>query len=497
MALRSLLLVLCLALSLAPNASAEADVSAAELQRSFQALQAAWEASDFPAVENLTQSILGNRDLPDQTREALTNMLGFSLAGQNKCDEGLDLLERASAAPVASGSSALAVFAASRLCRLDERAAAALSVIVQRFPERLADLDADEVVNVASRSNDAALLSYLVNGRWRPDSSVELTSLRLQLARIYMNQGQQALAQETAQALIVNGSGDLGSVVMLFVERTFDPIVSADPETFNFESILQWQLANARQHVAQSPNSLSAVNTLARALLDRDRLEEAMTLLDASLARIDAAGASATAFSDQAEHVNWTHNARANVQSAMNDPEDALESLRQAAETPEQGGDNVSQRLNLASLLVGSGRGAEALVEIDSVDVSNASAYGRTVIHGLAACASYQTNDLNRARSEFEYLQQHAEDSLANLEFAALCIQDANAAAEAFIAQLESPGARRHALLGVQTFIDDNHDLPFHHEIRMRSAAVLARPDVQAALARIGRIQSFPIRRPN
>ncbi len=381
-------------------------------------------------------------------------------------------------------------------CDDQRRTDNALIVIATTRPDVLTELDENAVFQSAIKSRNVEMLSHLVDGAWRPSSSsTDLSPLRLVLIRLYLRQHDLPRAREVAQSMIVSGSSGIASVVVLLVDKEFDEITTADPGMYDFDQVLDWQMRNA-QSAAADPNSLSAQNSLAEALTVRNRLPEALAVVDAAIARMNAAPPETPAFTDQEMQANWTHERRANILAYMNDREAALAALQAGVEQGEGGGANVSQLLNRAADLVALNRGAEALQAIDAYDPSNASPYGQMVALRVRACALAQTGDRDGMNAVITQMRARQQDSLMQVRDAALCADNLDLAAQTLIREMQDPYERAATVVGLQQFTDDDPLTEHEREMQTRSNTLLARADVQAAINRVIRRRSFNIRRP-
>jgi hypothetical protein len=465
----------------------------------LQAADAAFSQHDYPGAERLARTIVSGHDfdqLDADTKHDARELLGLALFEQRQCEEPSRLFERNVAdANVTVHDWQLLAFAA-HLCRDDARAAEALAAAVRLDrAEGLSGLRDVYIAQVAHYSRDPEFLGFLVNGSWRPaDPTQDLSSLRLDLVRLLLEQHRIDEAREIAQAIIVSGSYDLGTLIILISDRAFDPITTADPHTFDISAILDWQLANARAHVDAQQDKLAPVNDLARALYMRNRLDEAKTLLENALHRIESAPRESPPYSDLDAELVWTHNQLSDISDAQDDPQQALERLRLSAQMQENGQPNVSQRLNYAAKLEDAGRGAEALAELEGFDESNASPYGAMVVRNVRACSYAQMGNTAQLRATISDMRTHAADSYFGLTDAALCAHDDNLAAETFLRALRDPAYRGAAILRVQTFIRDAPISTFQTEMRERWHVLFQRPDVQREIERAAHINSFPIR---
>lgn len=438
---------------------------------------------------------------PDMQAAALQMAAGFLLDElPAQCGEALPLTDRLLAtrpqAPALQEGQWRVALWASYLCNDDERIRTAITGAVRSAPDLLTQLPDELVLEGAGEVTDAATLSHFVDGRWQPkDPAYDLSYLRLRLTRLYLRAGDVSRAREAAQGLVTGSGSGTSSLILLLVEKEFDPVTQADTQTFDFDTIMAWQFNNLQARAAATPDSLALQIQLGRALLDRNRPQEALDVTDAALARVTASAAEAPAFTDQADQVNWLHDLRSTIIEVMGNPEDALAAMQQGVEAGERGSDNVSQLLNRSADLVRFGRPAEALEHIERLNLAATSPYGQMVALRVKACAQGALGDTAAMRTTLSQIRRREEDSFLQVREAALCANDLDWAARTFIHELQSDN-RGNAVLSLQRYLDDEPKTAHEQLIEGRRQAMYARRDVAAAIDRIARRQTFAIREP-
>ena len=253
-------------------------------------------------------------------------------------------------------------------------------------------------------------------------------------------------------------------------------------------------LADARQAVADNPNSLAAINSLADLLLQLGNDRDALDLLDAARAKALPADGSRSPFNDASE-VIWTLDYRQMALSNLGRFEEAVEQLRSASRRPERGQVNVSQAINLGNLLNRLGRASEARAAVADIARRDVSAYGAMAADRVRVCAAVQLGDVDTARKLTDQMSEHAAEGYAPYAAALFCLGDLDKLAALYIAGLERPDTRLVTLVKLQDYdkaVADKAKTPFDKMIDERSMAVMKRPDVQAAIRKVGRIQSWP-----
>ena len=189
---------------------------------------------------------------------------------------------------------------------------------------------------------------------------------------------------------------------------------------------------------------------------------------------------------DAGEELAWTMDYRARALAQLGRFDEAVAQLRAAAERPEYGAPNVSQSINLAGLLADLGRGAEAEAIVAQVMARGLSPYGRMQAEAVRACAR-----TGPAAEALAYLREHQADAPAALQDALICEGDLQAAARLYIERLSDPDRRTSALAELQDYATPPVMTPLQQAAIRRREQLRRRPDVQAAIARVGRIEHY------
>jgi len=104
--------------------------------------------------------------------------------------------------------------------------------------------------------------------------------------------------------------------------------------------------------------------------------------------------------------------------------------------------------------------------------------------------ASVQLADAKQAEISLRFLRSHRTDSPSDFEYALILVNQLDRAAEALIAQLRDADDRQNALLFVQNYAPVP-GTAWELELEARRRAVIARPDVQAAIRKVGRVEAY------
>jgi tetratricopeptide (TPR) repeat protein len=482
------MLIAALSLALASFAFAQSNTA----DPAADAAYAAFEARDYAEAERLSRALLSSVPPDDADgRFRARHILIAALYVQRKCDEALSLADRHTSEFSTITLTWSLAFRVAYHCENFPRAAETLAAIARIDPDALTRFNDHAIVRAAMWSDDLALLSHLANGAWTPhEHTTDLSSVRLALIASLMSRNDLSQAREVAQGLVLNTSTDLATLVMLFTDRRFERIITADAQIFDFDTILDWQLSNARAAAAAEPDRSMAVYALANTLFKHGRYDEALTLIDGALARADD-------FADIDEGRPWLMNTRAHLLEAKGDASAAMDALRAAAEVTENGLPNVSQRLNYAAMLTDYDRPREALAQLEGFNPSTLSGYGRMVMLRILVCSHANLGNQAEMRRYLNQALETQESSLLQVYIMGICANDLDLAARTLIARLDHPTERREVIVEQSEFLPDpvpDSDLDITY--RARDDAVRERRDVARALRRAVNPRTFPIRHP-
>lgn len=382
---------------------------------------------------------------------------------------------RASAATIAGDYAD----AAQVVMEFAERGAEALDVFNDDYILRLASIYLPDSPEGISQQN--RLIDALFNASWDAEAS---SLWRVRATRL-LDAGDPARAALMAEKITATDDR-----LAVSVDRRFDVLREAAPSAFDVVGALDAELERKRAAAHAVDAALDEKSSYARALMYRGRYEEALVEINASL---DRSTAKADAPDPDPNHLIWALDSRARILGFMGRHDEALADLRRASRRPENGGQNVSQAINLAWLYHRLGRDEEALEAIADIDDANLAAYGKMQRRQVQACAEHALGRDDAYKISVAWLREHQVDNPAALESVAKCAGDLTSGAAAYLARLEDPERRGDALAEAQTYIPSPNPLPSDERARAYGLAMLARPDVKAAIERYGRIETWPL----
>ena len=375
--------------------------------------------------------------------------------------------------------------------------ARAVTKLAQSWPKKLADFNDDAFLTIAReaathRDADDVTLAYVSAMHaihWKPvDPFKNADSLWVVETRLKLERGDSDGAKAAAADL-----QSPATFVELRSDKRFDTVIQAAPAHFDVAKANAAMLAEVRAKVAAAPDKLEGVNTLADLLLGQDHADEALAAVSDALARLKD---KPDAFSDTDDYVNWSHDVRSRALFALGRSDEALAAMAQGAAHSENGAVNVSQSINLADSYDDFDKPNEALAAVAGLDFSNASPYGRMALEDARACALVQLGNKTALDPVLAYMKAHVADGAQPYLNAMLCAGDLDAVAAEIVAELDDPARRQAMLFRLQDFLPDRHPSPRESAKHAAWLAVRGRPDVVAAIARVGRVESYPLTDP-
>lgn len=311
--------------------------------------------------------------------------------------------------------------------------------------------------------------------------------LRLEHARLLLARGDVA----TARARLA-GVSDLGILAQLRVDRQFDALRGdkAYEAGLDLEAAAERNIAESRKLMEQRPDQVELVEDYVSALSAAGRPEEALAAADAAIAKHAADPA---AFKDADDKLRWLLNRRGYILYDLGRIAEARAVMAEAAGLTEHGDPNVSNIINYTLMLVDEGAAKEAAELLPKI--GKASPYGQGWIEAARACIGAQLGDAAMQKAGLDWLREHEQDNRSAASRALLCTNSLDESAALFVRRLNDPDARGDALMALQDQ-DYSHAryLPVLRLLVERLRAVRERPEVQAAVAAVGRIEKIPVR---
>jgi len=242
-----------------------------------------------------------------------------------------------------------------------------------------------------------------------------------------------------------------------------------------------------------NPRKLGPVVQYLYALLAVGNYQEIVTLADRTLAKQAKGSGDKPAFEDEEDQLNWIHDLKSQGLRGLGRWDDALAVQVKAREMRETSSDKVSQAINLGYTYTVRNEPGEALKALEGVDWARAmSGYGRMQFQQVRLRAYLEQGNRAEAEKVYAYMRENKSDAPNTWQDAMMDWGDLDGAAAQYITRLHDPEDRARALYSAQTFLEQPR-LPRELEERARWEKFLARADVAAAIAEVGRREKQPL----
>lgn len=330
---------------------------------------------------------------------------------------------------------------------------------------------------------DRAMLNALFDANWQAAYSDYDSLWRdLALLQIEHNEGKGA-------ATVAWRIRSANAALSMRIDKRFDPIARGRPQAFDVDHLLEAQIQAARARIKAHPDQLRPVQRLQDLLLEKGRNAEVLSISDAAVAHAERGDGDKT-YTDFSEAYNWVLNQRSLALAHEGRWDDAVREMTRAARRPEDGGLNVSQSINLADLFADLGQPDKAAAAI--AEPGEMSPNGNMQLEYVRLQIAIEKNDAGSIAKHMAYLQKHRTDDIGTWQRALLKHGDLDAAAALLIQRLQVPDWRSGALVDMQHYAH-SEQTPAMKTMDQRWNAVTSRPDVQAALAKVGRVERFDV----
>lgn len=309
---------------------------------------------------------------------------------------------------------------------------------------------------------------------------------RLDHARLLLQRGRVAEARERIEGVL-----DPWAIMTIRINRIYDALRSdqAFERRLDVSAGADAAIARARRVVADQPRQIGPVLQLAALLRYMGRSDDALALLNATVARAQAADA-ASAFDDLDTQLNWLLLAKADLLYDFGRNVEARTLYSEAMSASGAGSANIT--MMFAGMLNAEGRGADALQVLQVLPPLNV--YADVWRQSERACAAQLTGDSAVRDEALAAVRQNAAHNMPSATHALLCVGDVDGAAALMIRRLNDPREREAALVALQPFRRiGTRQMPMEVVELQRVAEVRNRADIRAAVDAVGRIEPTPI----
>jgi tetratricopeptide (TPR) repeat protein len=274
-------------------------------------------------------------------------------------------------------------------------------------------------------------------------------------------------------------------------DRRFDAVVAANPAQFDIVAAADRAIEVLQAASEATPRSLELKWRLVGALLSRQHYEAALAASDSVLFDIRATNFPERLYDDFVDERSTFLELRATALERLERWDEAVAQLSAASLLNEKYSGNVDQIINLGILYCSLERPNDALSAIAKL-AAKTSAFGDMHLEYVRLDAAIQMGDTKQVTQSLHLMGAHRADAPYIYEYALITANRLGPAATELIRQLLDKDERQDALLSVQIFAptpDTSRDI----EIEARRRVVINRPDVQAAIKEVGRVDSYPL----
>jgi tetratricopeptide (TPR) repeat protein len=377
-------------------------------------------------------------------------------------------------------------------------AAESLTTVAQNFPKSLTGSEhhvwlintsvRELGLNPRLRPQRTQLLNALYEAGYKTKFGTEPSALWLLLATDAIESNDSKRAREVSRRIT-----DSEVLIAMRIDKRFDALVASEPRIFDVNAAAKREVKQLQTLVKQEPRFLGAQVQYGYALYTLGRFDEIVALADGVIARVDKAPADKPPFDDVDDNLNWVHNLKTTALASLGRWDEAAQVLADWERDERNQEDKVSQAINLGFLYNDMGRPDDALKSVNALDWSRGmSGYGRTQCQFVRFQAFQQQGKESEVREIVTWIREHQKDSLETAQSILLEAGDVEGAATLLITRLRDPDDRSTALAEIQDYA-----APPRTERRKALHALhenlLARADVVAAIAEVGRREKFPI----
>ncbi len=409
-------------------------------------------------------------------------------------ERSLGLLELACSSPASVPEAFLKMFeVAVGMEKFGDGAAAAIA-LARRWPDRAKELDWEPVYRLAfGLKGDAellgarvAFLDTLFDVGWALPDGRQASNLWRELVLLKIQSNDRDRAVEVAAK--VRAADD---ILRMRIDRRYDEVLARLPaDRLDLARAAAEEVSILETAVRRERRQLENVVALTTFMLDEGLFDQVVRICDDVLDRA-ARAPDGSPYDDADEYLVWIKDNRARALLRLDRVDEAVQVWEDARRMSEDGGENVSQVINLAILYADLGRTAEALATLDQVG-DDVTPFGWMLYHLTRINALARTPDAPPAIESLTYLQEHRTDFASGYTKAMLYLGRMDEAAQSLVARLEDPDDRSNALLVVQPFIPDRYS-PVLVERTARWRELVQRPEVQRAIETYGRIVDVPL----
>jgi len=401
-----------------------------------------------------------------------------------------EYMTRAAAMPQATADDRLALVTIGWRLHDQRLIAESLTAVARKWPDRLGKIDEDYLTGVLAsqselpRATALALLQSLYAANFKLKWDIEPSPSWRDLMLMLIGQGRPAEAVEVSARIT-----DPLVLIEIRADRRFDIVVAAHPERFDAVAAADRQIAWLQAKDEDGANSLRVKTLLMAALMRRHHAAAALAIADDAIAEVRDTNYPERRFVDYLAEYGDLLTQRASALLDLGLWDEGVAQLKAAAREFEHDRDNVSAAIDLAGLECDLAHPADARSVLAQI-TEGLSPYGEMQVESVRLDAATQEGDAAQVERSLSYARAHRDEAPMSYLSDLIIANRLDRAAEELRRQLLDPDTRQNALGNVQTYTPEQAT-PRDLEMRARWQSVLDRPDVQRAIAKVGRVASY------
>jgi hypothetical protein len=370
---------------------------------------------------------------------------------------------------------------------------AVLTDMIQKNPESLDQLNyrfifgqLREAKKKLLHGAGLPLMQALYAAHWKVEWNQEPSGIWQDLTLSLLEQNRLSEATEVSTHVT-----DEYALISMRADKRFDPITTANPGQFDVDAALKRHIEHFQSVAENTPKALMPRAAVVEFLMEQGRYGGALAAADGVVAEIRQRSDAKQWYSDFDSGYAWVLDTRSRALRRVGRWDEGVDQLAAASWVSGTDGKNVNQVINLVELYCDMGMPKEALQALVRLGTSM-SDYGRMQEAAVRLDAAIQLGDADETAKWLGFEKEHRSNAPRTYEDALLRMNDVETAAEWLIERLADRDQRSAALLAVQEYAAPN-ETQRQSELRKRWRALIARPDVQAAAQKVGRIESYRI----
>jgi hypothetical protein len=425
----------------------------------------------------------------DDQFQALTLAAGATTPTETTLAHGY--IDRAIALPGIGFEDQLATLSLAVNSGYAAAAAKSLTLLARQWPDRLASFDKRLIFRALWLAEHVApgdrflVLQALYAAHWKVEWDIEPSPYWRDLALLLLEQGSLREAIDVSTHII-----EPYVLIAMRADRRFDALVAAHPDQFEVELAADRELKSFQSLSDEHPKSLALKARVMEALLHEQHYAAMLAASDYAVQEIRATNFPDRLYDDYVEE----HGSYFNLRSVALQREGRWdEAVAQLVEAGHEG--DISQLINLASLYCALDRPKDALSVIGPLGPTRTSAYGQMQVEAIRLQSAVQLGDRAQLSRSMRFLSSHHADAPRAYLYALIVAKRLDKAARYLITELEDKELRQSILPDIQEYLP-TPGTKAELEIEAQWRSIVARREVQAAIHKVGRVETYHLEAP-